>query len=106
MERHTDNKVAMMLVGSLQCIMNKSSQSHLGTAHHYLSQQRMHSSAACASCAMSTADKSSYSAAGMHACHISPLTHWSLTITFTLTLTLTLLTLLIPLQPLASILQA
>jgi len=34
----------------------------------------MHSSAACASCAMSTADKSSYSAAGMlHTQHISPL---------------------------------
>jgi len=54
-----------------------------------ITQQRMHSSAACASCAMSTADKSNYSAAGtLHPYHISPLTHWSLTITFTITLTL------------------
>ena len=52
----------------------------------------------CASCAMSTADKSSYSAAGtLHPYHISPLTHQSLTITFTITLTL--LAVLVPLQP-------
>ena len=36
----------------------------------------MHSSAACASCAMSTADESSYSAAStLNPYHISPLTH-------------------------------
>jgi len=51
-------------------------QSHFGKAHHYPSWQRMHSSAACASCAMSTADKSSYSAVGtLHPYHVSPLTH-------------------------------
>jgi len=38
-------------------------QSHLGTVHLYASWQIMHLSAACA-CAMSTADKSSYSAIG------------------------------------------
>jgi len=55
--------------------LNKSCQSHLGKAHSYSSQQRMHSSAACVSCAKSTADKSSYSAAGMlHPYHLRPLT--------------------------------
>ena len=36
-------------------------RSHLGRARRYPSRQRMHSSTACASCAMSTTDKSSYS---------------------------------------------
>jgi len=80
-------------------------QSHLGRVHHFPSWQKMHSCAACASCAMSTADKSSYSAMGTlhpyHDTNISPLTHRSLTVTFTLTLTL--LTILISLQPPASI---
>jgi len=74
-------------------------QSHLGRAHRHSLRQRMHSSTACASCAMSTADKSSYSAAGtLHPYHFSPLTYRSLS--------LTLLTVLIPLQPPAGILQA
>jgi len=63
--------------------------SHLGRAHCYPSRQRMHSSAACASCATSIADKSSYLAAGtLHPYRIIPLTHRSLTVTFTLTLTI------------------
>ena len=40
-------------------------QSNLGRARRRPSRQRMHSSAACASSAMSTADKSNDSAAGM-----------------------------------------
>jgi len=73
------------------------SHNHLGRACHYPSWQRMHSSAVCASCAMS-----SYSARGtLHPYHISPFTHWSLTVTFTLTL----LAVLIPLQLPANILQ-
>jgi len=50
-------------------------QSHLGRVHHNPSWQRMHSSAAYASRAMSTADKSSFLAMGMlHPYHFSPLT--------------------------------
>jgi len=68
----------------------------------------MHSSAACASSALSTANKSSYSAIGtLHAYHISPLAHQSLrSLSIAFMLTLTLLT--IPLQPPANrpILQA
>ena len=79
-------------------------ESHLGRVRRYPSWQRMLSCAACASCTMSTADKSSYSAAGtLYPYHISPLTYRSLTIAFTLTLTL--LAILIPLQLPASILQ-
>ena len=64
-------------------------ESHLGRAHRYPSRQRMHSSTACANCAVSTADKSSYSATGtLHLYHSSPLTHRSLTVIFTITLTL------------------
>jgi len=45
-------------------------QSHFGRAHRYASWQIMHSSTACASCALSTADKSSYSAVGtLHPYH-------------------------------------
>jgi len=65
---------------------------------HFLSQNQQHQSvllpltaenahlpAVHASCAMYTADKSSYSAEGtLHPYHFSPLTHQSLTITFTL----------------------
>jgi len=88
-----DVPVNTSLHGPTKCTLmcskyNKSSQSHLGRAYHYPSRQRMHLSAACASCAMSTADKSSYLAMGMlHPHHISPLTHRSLTVTFTITLT-------------------
>jgi len=39
-------------------------QSHLGRVRRYPSWQRVHSSAACVSCAMYAADKSSYSAVG------------------------------------------
>ena len=52
-------------------------QSHLGTVRRYPSRQRMHSSAACAGCAMSTADKCSYSAAGTLYIH-SMILHQSL----------------------------
>jgi len=59
-------------------------QSHLGKARRYPSRQRMHSSTACASSAMSIADKSSYSATDkLHPYQFSPLTNRSLTITFT-----------------------
>jgi len=78
-------------------------QSHLRRACRYPSLQRMHSSTACASCAMSTADKSSCSSAGTLHPYISPLTHQSLTITFTIALAL--LTILIQLQQPAGILQ-
>ena len=67
----------------------------------------MHSSAACASCTMPTANESTYSPDGtLHPHHFSPLSHQSLAVTFTLNLTLTPRTILIPLPPLASIPQA
>ena len=88
-----------------EVILTSLPQSHLGRVHCYLSQQRIHSSTACASGAMSTADNCSYSVVGtLHPYYFSPLTHRSLTLTFTLTLTL--LTIIIPLQPPASIVQA
>jgi len=40
-------------------------QTNLGSAHRLLSWQKMHSSTACASCAMSTAEESNHSTAGM-----------------------------------------
>jgi len=62
-------------------------QSHLGKAHRHPSQQRMHLSAVCASCAMTTADQSNYSAAGtLHPYHCSPVTHQFLLLIFTLNL--------------------
>jgi len=70
-------------------------------------QHRMHSSTACASCTMPTADESSYSANGtLHPHHFSPLTHQSLTLTFTLNLTQTPFNILIPIPPLDGTLQA
>jgi len=76
-ERKTSLSVVYILCTSLRCDSlrglnnsrlssrtNKFSQSHLGRARRYPSRQRMHSSAACASCATSTADTSRYSAAG------------------------------------------
>jgi len=85
--------------------VDKSFLKSFGKSASLTSRQGMHSSTACASCAISTADKSSYSSVGtLHPYHISPLTHRSLTVTFTITLTL--LTILIPLQLPASILQA
>jgi len=78
-------------------------QSHLGRVHRYPSQQRMHSSAACDSCAVSTAGKSSYSYSAMAMPHLCQSLD---TLVPNLTITLTLLTTLIQLQPPASILQA
>ena len=82
-------------------------QSHLGRVCRYPSWLKMDSSTSCARCAISTADKSSYTAQ-VHYIHTmishQSVTHRSLTVTFTITLIL--LTILIPLQPPASILQA
>jgi len=85
------------MVVSISSVINLTSppESYLGRAHYYSSWQRIHSSAVCASCAMSTTNDCSYSAVGtLHLYHFSPLTHRSLIVTFTLTLTL--LTILMP----------
>jgi len=62
----------------LQCMITELTsppQSHLGRVHRHPSLQIMHSSAVCAICAVSTAYKSSYSAAGMlNPYHFSPFT--------------------------------
>jgi len=50
-------------------IYSNSSQSHLGRACCHSSWQKMHSSTACASCAMSTAYKSSYSDISLQSHH-------------------------------------
>jgi len=52
----------MQTRNSEHCCVASPPQSHLGRVRCYPSRQRMHLPAACASCAMSTADKSSYSA--------------------------------------------
>jgi len=60
----TDTWVPVLMPDSSMPNKTSPPQSHLGTACRYASRQRMHSSAACASCTMSTADKSSYLAVG------------------------------------------
>jgi len=84
-----DGNCTIQILEHFKCIIIITSppQSYLGRACRYPSWQSMHLSAACASCAMSTADKSSYSAVGtLHTYYISPLTHRPLTVTFTITL--------------------